>query len=234
MQTGIAAGSKISRAPQLEVEESSDEQMSDSEPQTKRPNQGIGGGVQMTKRAQTQKRKERETNLSPNPANKNGWLWELRRPSNMTDAEMTEWESENIPIFRGIGCSGHEQKQRSIASKNICMELKLAEFLLCLASFEFNEQIWTQMSAKPDLGPGFAERAKETAYIWKQLSDQCRKHLAMAGYNFALEPDFNLITYFEKEREKHDDLLGEQGIVPRDKRAEARVFAASRDERVNF
>ncbi|KAJ7869070.1 hypothetical protein B0H13DRAFT_1896767 [Mycena leptocephala] len=134
----------------------------------------------------------------------------------MTDAEITEWESERDRVQWARAEAEMDRFQEH-------MELKLAEFLLCLASFEFNEQIWTQMSAKPDLGPGFAERAKETAYIWKQLSDQCRKHLAMAGYKFALEPDFNLIIYVEKEREKHDDLLREQGIVPRDKRAEARV-----------
>jgi hypothetical protein len=34
----------------------------------------------------------------------------------------------------------------------------------------------------------------------------------MAGYKFALEPDFNLVSYVEREHENHDNLLREQGI----------------------
>ncbi|KAJ7821593.1 hypothetical protein B0H14DRAFT_2599088 [Mycena olivaceomarginata] len=183
---GIAAGSKISHAPEMDIEESSEEEISDSDrPKSKRSRPAPEGGVQMTKRAKrapAQKRKEKEPDLSPNPANKSGWLWELRRPSNISEAEMAEWESEGKYPYL--------------------------------------------------LGPGFAEWAKGTAQMWKQLSDQCQTHLTMAGYKFALEPDFNLVSYVERERENHDNLLPEQGIAPRDKRAEAQIFAASRGETI--
>jgi hypothetical protein len=92
------------------------------------------------------------------------------------------------------------------------MEIKLAEFLRCLTVFHFNEHAWIQTSKNSDLGPGFAERAKETAQMWKQLSVQCQTHLTMAGYRFALEPDFDLVSYVERERKNHDNLLREQGI----------------------
>jgi hypothetical protein len=76
-----------------------------------------------------QKRKEKEPDLSPNLANKNSWLWELRRPSNMSEAEMAEWESEGKYLylllnqyvdlrFQAIGCSGPERKRRWIVFKN--------------------------------------------------------------------------------------------------------------------
>ncbi|KAJ6613537.1 hypothetical protein B0H10DRAFT_1951449 [Mycena sp. CBHHK59/15] len=84
------------------------------------------------------------------------------------------------------------------------------------------------MSANSDRGPGFVERAKETAHMWKRLAEQCRAHLTLAGYKFALESDFNLIAYIEQERGKSDNLLREQGIVPRDKHVEAQTFAVFR------
>ncbi|KAJ6607969.1 hypothetical protein B0H10DRAFT_2304322 [Mycena sp. CBHHK59/15] len=151
------------------------------------------------------KQMEKEADLSPNPANKNGWLWELRRPSNMTDTEMAQWESEGdrVQWARAEGEMDRFQEQ---------VEIKLAEFLRCLASFDFNEQAWAKMSANSDRGPGFVERAKETAHMWKRLAEQCRAHLTLAGYKFALESDFNLIAYIEQERGKSDNLLREQGI----------------------
>ncbi|KAJ7699821.1 hypothetical protein B0H14DRAFT_3652410 [Mycena olivaceomarginata] len=195
---GIAAGSKISHAPEMDIEESSEEEISDSDrPKSKRSRPAPEGGVQMTKRAKrapAQKRKEKEPDLSPNPANKNGWLWELRQPSNMSDR--VQWARAEAEMDR-------VQEQ---------MEIKLTEFLRCLTTFQFNERAWIQMSKNSDLGPGFAEWAKGTAQMWKQLSDQCQTHLTMAGYKFALEPDFNLVSYVERERENHDNLLREQGI----------------------
>ncbi|KAF8149686.1 hypothetical protein K438DRAFT_2085956 [Mycena galopus ATCC 62051] len=92
------------------------------------------------------------------------------------------------------------------------MEIKLTEFLRCLTAFQFNQRAWIQMSKNSDLGLGFAELAKGTAQMWKQLSDQCQKHLTMAGFKFALESDFELVSDVERERENHDNLLREQGI----------------------
>jgi hypothetical protein len=37
----------------------------------------------------------------------------------------------------------------------------------------------------------------------------------MAGYRFALEPDFNLVSYIKRERKNHNNLLQEQEIVLR-------------------
>lgn len=127
------------------------------------------------------------------------------------------------------------------------VEIKLTEFLRCIASFEFNAQVWTQMGASDQ--PGFKEQAKETTHMWLTLAEQCRKHLKMAGYQFMLKPDFDftmLIAYIEEEREKSDMLLTEAGIgqsrnhfllyetytyaVPRDKRTEAMQFANARGE----
>ncbi|KAJ7339721.1 hypothetical protein DFH08DRAFT_1013175 [Mycena albidolilacea] len=210
---GIATGSKISHAPEMDIEESSEEEISDR-PKSKRSRPAPEGGVQMTKRAKrapAQKRKEKEPDLSPNPANKNGWLWELRRPSNMSEAEMAEWESEGkYPYYCDRVQWARAEAEMDRFQEQ--MEIKLTEFLRCLTTFQFNERAWIQMSKNSDLGPGFAEWAKGTAQMWKQLSDQCQTHLTMAGYKFALEPDFNLVSYVERERENHDNLLREQGI----------------------
>jgi hypothetical protein len=34
------------------------------------------------------------------PKNKNGWLWELRKPSNMSEKEMQTWEEEGTSYLR--------------------------------------------------------------------------------------------------------------------------------------
>ncbi|KAJ7656586.1 hypothetical protein B0H17DRAFT_1213791 [Mycena rosella] len=166
---GIAAGSKVSNAPAVEDE---DEEGSDDEPDSKRIRPGNQGGTQMTKRATTEQRREKQlealTNLDPNPANKNGWLWELRRPSNMTDIEMQNWESDRV------------QWARAEAEMD-----------------RFPEQV--EMSAAES--PSYKEQANETANMWVVLANQCRRHLKMAGYQFALEPDFDfaaLIAYIER------------------------------------
>ncbi|KAJ7108204.1 hypothetical protein C8R44DRAFT_744150 [Mycena epipterygia] len=113
------------------------------------------------------------------------------------------------------------------------IEIKLAEFLRCIAAFEFNAQVWTEMGAQSD-EPGFKEQANETTHMWLTLAEQCRKHLKMAGYQFMLKPDFDLtmlIAYIEEERGKSDMLLREAGITPRDKRTEAMQFATARREK---
>ncbi|KAJ7328335.1 hypothetical protein DFH08DRAFT_815835 [Mycena albidolilacea] len=102
---GDRAGSKISHAPEMDIELSEEEEISDR-PKSKRSRPAPEGGVQMTKqakRAPAQKRKEKEPDFSPNPANKNSWLWELQRSSNMSEAEMVEWESEGkYPYYCSI------------------------------------------------------------------------------------------------------------------------------------
>ncbi|KAJ6521770.1 hypothetical protein DFH09DRAFT_1330882 [Mycena vulgaris] len=209
---GVSAGSKVSNAP--EVVEEGDEDDSGGEPDSKRRCQGNEGGPQMNKRSKrkpaAEKRKEKElealTALDPNPANKNGWLWELRRPSNMTDIEMQQWEREGDRVQWARAEAEMDRFQEQL-------EIKIAEFLRCIASFDFNAQVWTKMSANEQ--PGFQEQAKETAYMWMTLGDQCRKHLKMAGYQFALEPGFDfpaLIAYLEKERDRNDALIREAGI----------------------
>ncbi|KAJ7192524.1 hypothetical protein GGX14DRAFT_406322 [Mycena pura] len=65
------------------------------------------------------------------------------------------------------------------------------------------EKRLSSTSGQGDLGPGFVERARETAYMWKQLLDQGRTHLELAGFKIALEPDFNLVIYVERERKSH-------------------------------
>ncbi|KAJ6563399.1 hypothetical protein DFH09DRAFT_920273 [Mycena vulgaris] len=130
----------------------------------------------------------------------------LRRPSNMTDIEMQQWEREGDRVQWARAEAEMDRFQEQL-------EIKIAEFLRCIAFFDFNAQVWTKMSANEQ--PGFQEQAKETAYMWMTLGDQCRKHLKMAGYQFALEPGFDfpaLIAYLEKERDRNDALIREAGI----------------------
>ncbi|KAJ7711700.1 hypothetical protein B0H16DRAFT_1744912 [Mycena metata] len=226
-RTGITAGSKISNAPAPDEGDGEDSEQELEEPEPKRSRPNTGGSVQMstrTKRTPAQKRAEKDLNRTdPNPANKNGWLWELRRPSNMTDTEMRDWETEGdrVQWARAEGEMDRFQEQ---------VEIKLAEFLRCLAAFDFNTRAWNHLGGMPDQKPGYAERANETAHMWARLTEQCREHLISAGFKFALEPDFNLVSYLEGEREKSDQCLRERGIIPRDKRAEAVLFAAARGE----
>ncbi|KAJ7719106.1 hypothetical protein B0H16DRAFT_1795918 [Mycena metata] len=226
-RTGITAGSKISNAPAPDEGDGEDSEQELEEPEPKRSRPNTGGSVQMstrTKRTPAQKRAEKDLNrIDPNPANKNGWLWELRRPSNMTDTEMRDWETEGdrVQWARAEGEMDRFQEQ---------VEIKLAEFLRCLAAFDFNTRAWNHLGRMPDQKPGYAERANETAHMWARLTEQCREHLISAGFKFALEPDFNLVSYLEGEREKSDQCLRERGIIPRDKRAEAVLFAAARNE----
>lgn len=121
---GIAAGSKVSNAPQLDLatadKDEDSEEESEDEPESKRLRAGTEGGTQMTRRRKSEchpiliifqvltflsekpaeRRREKQlealTTLDANPANKNGWLWELRRPSNMSDSEMLLWEREGM------------------------------------------------------------------------------------------------------------------------------------------
>lgn len=93
------------------------------------------------------------------------------------------------------------------------LELKLTEFLRCIAAFQFEAHVWIQMGADGYRSePGFQVQAKETAHMWTRLAAQCRTHLEMAGYAFALDPGFDLIAYLEEERHRNNGLLQEQGI----------------------
>jgi hypothetical protein len=91
------------------------------------------------------------------------------------------------------------------------IEVKLAEFLRCSLSFRSNTDIWTTLSSKIT-DPGFPEFARQTADMWTRLADQCELHIAMAGYKFALAPDFNLVEYLEEARDLHDVFLRENGL----------------------
>ncbi|KAJ7212369.1 hypothetical protein C8J57DRAFT_1539218 [Mycena rebaudengoi] len=94
--TGVASGSKIAYPPQDNDNDSTD---TDAGPDAKRQN--IGGGTQMTMRKKKKPPAERKKDkqalqaaYDADPKNKNGWLWELRKPSNMTNEEMKQWEEE--------------------------------------------------------------------------------------------------------------------------------------------
>ncbi|KAJ6516968.1 hypothetical protein DFH09DRAFT_1099236 [Mycena vulgaris] len=142
----------------------------------------------------------------------------------MTYIEMQQWEREGDRVQWARAEAEMDRFQEQL-------EIKIAEFLRCIAFFDFNAQVWTKMSANEQ--PGSQEQAKETAYMWMTLGDQCRKHLKMAGYQFALEPGFDfpaLVAYLEKERDRNDALIREAGIAPRDKRAEAVLLALARGE----
>ncbi|KAJ7089398.1 hypothetical protein C8R44DRAFT_556861, partial [Mycena epipterygia] len=136
---GITAGSKVSNAPV--IPEESDEEGSDDEHDSKPL-----------------------TTIDPNPANKNGWLWELRRPSNMTDNEMVQWQREGDRVQWARAEAEMDRFEEQI-------EIKLAEFLRCIAAFEFNTQVWTKMGAQSD-EPGFKEQANETTHMWLTLAEQ--------------------------------------------------------------
>ncbi|KAJ7501520.1 hypothetical protein B0H11DRAFT_2224403 [Mycena galericulata] len=218
---GIAAGSKISHAPDYTAEPQSDDEASEDE-QDERPGKRPrveAGGTQMAKRARrkpAEKRKNKEAAqaaIDADPKNKNGWLWELRRPSNMSEKEMLEWQEEGdrVQWARAEAEMDRFQEQK---------ELKLSEFLRCIISFRTNAEIWTAMSLTAT-DPGFPEYAKQTAYMWTSLVEQCERHLVMAGCKFALEPNFDLVKHLEQERDAHDTFLRERGLVPRDKRQEA-------------
>ncbi|KAJ7166380.1 hypothetical protein C8R43DRAFT_1103994 [Mycena crocata] len=218
---GITAGSKVSHLPELEDNISEE----DEEPESKRQR-----GIQMAKRAKrkpTAKRSEKDieslTTIEANPANKNGWLWELRRPSNMTDNEMLQWEREGDRVQWARAEADMDRFQEHV-------EVKLAEFLRCIETFRFRAEIWLKISTKQPARRGFVEHAKKTSYMWTQMETQCRTHLKMAGYASSLEPGFDSVAYFEEQRDLHDLLLKEQGIEPRDKHAEAETFATARDE----
>ncbi|KAJ7079192.1 hypothetical protein C8R44DRAFT_909231 [Mycena epipterygia] len=227
---GITAGSKVSNAPV--TPEESDEEGSDDEHDSKRVHAG-DGGTQMTKRAKrkpAEKRRKKQlqalTTIDPNPVNENGWLWELRRPSNMTDNEMVQWQREGDRVQWARAEAEMDRFEEQI-------KIKLAKFLRCIAAFEFNAQVWTKMGVQSD-EPGFKEQANETTHMWLTLAEQCRKHLKMAGYQFMLKPDFDLtmlIAYIEEEHGKSDMLLREVGITPRDKRTESMQFATARREK---
>ncbi|KAJ7139000.1 hypothetical protein C8R44DRAFT_867171 [Mycena epipterygia] len=233
---GIAVGSKVSNAPQLDLaaadKDEDSEEESEDEPESKRLRAGTEGGTQMTrkkKKKPAERRREKQlealTTLDANPANKNGWLWELRRPSNMSDSEMLLWEREGDRVQWARAEAEMDRFQEQL-------ELKLTEFLRCIAAFQFEAHVWTQMGADGyRLEPGFQVQAKETAHMWTHLAAQCQTHLEMAGYAFALDPGFDLIAYLEEEHHRNDGLLQEQGIVPQDKRAEAILFARARGEK---
>ncbi|KAJ7435497.1 hypothetical protein B0H11DRAFT_2257158 [Mycena galericulata] len=159
------------------------------------------------RRKPAEKRKNKEAAqaaIDADPKNKNGWLWELRRPSNMSEKEMLEWQEEGdrVQWARAEAEMDRFQEQK---------ELKLSEFLRCIISFRTNAEIWTAMSLTAT-DPGFPEYAKQTASMWTSLVEQCERPLVMAGCKFALEPNFDLVKHLEQERDAHDTFLRERGL----------------------
>ncbi|KAF8156393.1 hypothetical protein K438DRAFT_1986815 [Mycena galopus ATCC 62051] len=130
-----------------------------------------------------------------------------------SEKEMLEWEEEGDRVQWARAEAEMDRFQEQ-------MELKLAEFLRCILSFQSNADIWMTMSSKI-MDPGFPECARQTADMWTRLAHQCELHLAMASYKFVLAAEFNLVEYLEEARELHDAFLREHGLVPRDKRQEA-------------
>ncbi|KAJ7237258.1 hypothetical protein C8J57DRAFT_1247266 [Mycena rebaudengoi] len=171
-----------------------------------------GGSTQMTMRKKKKPpaaRKKDEQALQAayyaDPKNKNGWLWELRKPSNMTNEEMKQWEEEGDRVQWARAEADMDRFQEQ-------MEAKLAEFLRCSVAFHTNAENWTKMSAKEERGYG--EYARQTAAMWLRLATQSEDHLCKAGYKFALKKDFNFVVnvYLESERDKHDGLLRDRGL----------------------
>ncbi|KAJ6472197.1 hypothetical protein C8R47DRAFT_1077094 [Mycena vitilis] len=198
---GITAGSKISHPPDATFESEDEEDLLD-------------GG------ARRQAAPDPRMNKKPAEKRKTGGPLRIKtgghgRPSNMSEQEMRDWgeEGDRVQWARSEGEIDRFQEQ---------MELKLAEFLRCIISFRTVACIWTTMGSTTT-DRGFPEFARQTAEMSTRLEVQCKEHLEMAGYRFALAPDFDLIQSLEGERDSHDTFHRERGLVPRDKREEARL-----------
>ncbi|KAJ7229376.1 hypothetical protein C8J57DRAFT_1534519 [Mycena rebaudengoi] len=216
MMTGVASGSKIAYPPQDNENDSTDSCRDGCETAETRQayyssraalltDSPLDGSTQMTKRKKppAERKKDKQALQAAYDAdlkNKNGWLWELRKPTN---EEMKQWEEEGDRVQWARAEADMDRFQEQ-------MEAKLAEFLRCSVAFQTNAENWTKMSAQVERGYG--EYARQTTAMWLRLVNQSEDHLCKAGYKFALKQDFNLVDYLESERDKHDSLLRDRGL----------------------
>ncbi|KAK0228960.1 hypothetical protein IW262DRAFT_1293640 [Armillaria fumosa] len=145
--------------------------------------------------------------ISPDKTKKteDGWIWNLYKIHHpgMSDKEVEQLEQEgDCVIFF------HTEAERDWWLEQ--WEIKIAEFLRCIRSFDQYASTWTILLLK-NTSPGFSQYAMEKAYMYTNLGIRAKQEFQALGYgNVLYQPtdqmleDF-LIAQWKQYEDEPDD-----------------------------
>ncbi|KAK0457624.1 hypothetical protein IW261DRAFT_1430688 [Armillaria novae-zelandiae] len=138
-----------------------------------------------------------------------GWVWNALRRPGMTDEEVEafEIEGERVGFFRA-----EAERDRWLEQ----WEIKIAEFLRCIMSFDKYAETWAQLATKPKNRdrPGYEAYAREKVHMYSSFAKRARLEFINLGYEKALDrkegervQDFLMAqrALYEEEKKHHSD-----------------------------
>ncbi|KAK0468813.1 hypothetical protein IW261DRAFT_1345797 [Armillaria novae-zelandiae] len=138
-----------------------------------------------------------------------GWVWNALRRPGMTDEEVEafEIEGERVGFFRA-----EAERDRWLEQ----WEIKIAEFLRCIMSFDKYAETWAQLATKPKNRdrPGYEAYAREKVHMYSSFAKRAQLEFINLGYEKALDrkegervQDFLMAqrALYEEEKKHHSD-----------------------------
>ncbi|KAK0476510.1 hypothetical protein IW261DRAFT_1567207 [Armillaria novae-zelandiae] len=138
-----------------------------------------------------------------------GWVWNALRRPGMTDEEVEafEIEGERVGFFRA-----EAERDRWLEQ----WEIKIAEFLRCIMSFDKYAETWAQLATKPKNRdqPGYEAYAREKVHMYSSFAKRAWLEFINLGYEKALDckegervQDFLMAqrALYEEEKKHHSD-----------------------------
>jgi hypothetical protein len=146
-----------------------------------------------------------------------GWLWSLIDSGKMSQAEMEEWEAEGLSSHRlmftqpilSLATGDRVQFFRAQAEMERWQEqfeIKHAEFMRCIKTFQSLKDIWNTLAINGSRGPeiGSTAFARRQSAMFAQMENECREHYKAIGEPFFvnLPPDITLAQRVSEFRQK--------------------------------
>ncbi|KAK0467490.1 hypothetical protein IW261DRAFT_1346280, partial [Armillaria novae-zelandiae] len=172
-------------------------------------------GTQITRKKASQDTKKTKTDAVEDESSKTknelqpGWVWNALRRPGMTDEEVEafEIEGERVGFFRA-----EAERDRWLEQ----WEIKIAEFLRCIMSFDKYAETWAQLATKPKNRdrPGYEAYAREKVHMYSSFAKRARLEFINLGYEKALDrkegervQDFLMAqrALYEEEKKHHSD-----------------------------
>ncbi|KAK0211996.1 hypothetical protein IW262DRAFT_1467410 [Armillaria fumosa] len=138
-----------------------------------------------------------------------GWVWNALRRPGMTDEEVEafEIEGEQVGFFRA-----EAERDRWLEQ----WEIKIAEFLRCIRSFDKYAEMWAQLARKPENKnrPGYEAYAREKVHMYSSFAKRAQLEFINLGYERALNrkegetvQDFLVAqrALYKEEKKHHSD-----------------------------
>ncbi|KAG5633493.1 hypothetical protein H0H81_007300, partial [Sphagnurus paluster] len=131
------------------------------------------------------------------PALEDGWIWRLEGVGKLSEIELQKWaeEGDRVQWFRAEAEMQRWQEE---------WEIKQAEFMRCIRTFQKMSIVWSQMATANASSPGHVAYARKKSAMYVEMERATRDKFIRMGYGDRLCASQTLANRIMEDRIKFD------------------------------